>query len=85
MVRVRGGAIQFLGTKRHHDEWLRDTENYAVKGCFAMTELGHGSNVCETVKVVYIVSSVLSNEMNANHHPGMLIGCLLYDFPGPRY
>nr|GMD91502.1 acyl-coenzyme A oxidase 3, peroxisomal-like [Ipomoea batatas] len=31
MVRVRGGAIQFLGTKRHHDEWLRDTENYAVK------------------------------------------------------
>ncbi|XP_019172426.1 PREDICTED: acyl-coenzyme A oxidase 3, peroxisomal-like [Ipomoea nil] len=40
-----GGAIQFLGTKRHHDEWLRDTENYAVKGCFAMTELGHGSNV----------------------------------------
>lgn len=40
-----GGAIQFFGTKRHHDKWLRDTENYAVKGCFAMTELGHGSNV----------------------------------------
>ncbi|KAJ0053708.1 hypothetical protein Pint_02363 [Pistacia integerrima] len=40
-----GGAIQFLGTKRHHDKWLRDTENYVVKGCFAMTELGHGSNV----------------------------------------
>lgn len=40
-----GGAIQFFGTKRHHDKWLRDTENYAIKGCFAMTELGHGSNV----------------------------------------
>ncbi|KAF5732591.1 acyl-coenzyme A oxidase 3 peroxisomal-like [Tripterygium wilfordii] len=40
-----GGAIQFFGTKRHHDKWLRDTENYVVKGCFAMTELGHGSNV----------------------------------------
>ncbi|XP_044466814.1 acyl-coenzyme A oxidase 3, peroxisomal [Mangifera indica] len=40
-----GGAIQFFGTKRHHDKWLRDTENYAVKGCFSMTELGHGSNV----------------------------------------
>lgn len=42
----RGGAIQFFGTKRHHDKWLKDTENYLVKGCFAMTELGHGSNVC---------------------------------------
>ncbi|KAL6145071.1 hypothetical protein ACLB2K_055759 [Fragaria x ananassa] len=40
-----GGAILFFGTKRHHDKWLRDTENYAIKGCFAMTELGHGSNV----------------------------------------
>ncbi|KAH7577005.1 hypothetical protein JRO89_XS01G0190200 [Xanthoceras sorbifolium] len=40
-----GGAIQFFGTKRHHDKWLRDTQNYGVKGCFAMTELGHGSNV----------------------------------------
>ncbi|XP_054816579.1 acyl-coenzyme A oxidase 3, peroxisomal-like [Prosopis cineraria] len=40
-----GGAIRFLGTKRHHDKWLRDTENYMIKGCFAMTELGHGSNV----------------------------------------
>ncbi|CAK9172865.1 unnamed protein product [Ilex paraguariensis] len=40
-----GGAVQFFGTKRHHEKWLKDTENYKVKGCFAMTELGHGSNV----------------------------------------
>ncbi|KAJ4729711.1 Acyl-coenzyme A oxidase [Melia azedarach] len=40
-----GGAIQFFGTERHHQKWLRETENYVVKGCFAMTELGHGSNV----------------------------------------
>lgn len=44
--KFRGGAVQFFGTKRHHDKWLRDTENYVVKGCFAMSELGHGSNVC---------------------------------------
>ncbi|KAB5512712.1 hypothetical protein DKX38_029740 [Salix brachista] len=40
-----GGAIQFMGTKRHHDKWLRHTETFALKGCFSMTELGHGSNV----------------------------------------
>ncbi|KAI4319762.1 hypothetical protein MLD38_033324 [Melastoma candidum] len=40
-----GGAIKFFGTERHHVKWLKDTENYVVKGCFAMTELGHGSNV----------------------------------------
>ncbi|KAG9146682.1 hypothetical protein Leryth_005031 [Lithospermum erythrorhizon] len=40
-----GGAIQFFGTKRHHDKWLKNTEDYVIKGCFAMTELGHGSNV----------------------------------------
>ncbi|KAH0983187.1 hypothetical protein GBA52_010364 [Prunus armeniaca] len=40
-----GNAILFFGTKRHHDKWLRDTENYTIKGCFAMSELGHGSNV----------------------------------------
>ncbi|KAI5077659.1 hypothetical protein GOP47_0007483 [Adiantum capillus-veneris] len=53
-----GGAIQFLGTKRHHDKWLKDTEEYVIRGCFAMSELGHGSNVrgIETV-ATYDVSS----------------------------
>jgi len=41
----RGNAVKFFGTKRHHEKWLKNTEDYVVKGCFAMTELGHGSNV----------------------------------------
>lgn len=50
-VLTRGGAIKFMGTKRHHDKWLKLTETYGVKGCFAMTELGHGSNVCQSNQV----------------------------------
>ncbi|HEY5318691.1 MAG TPA: acyl-CoA dehydrogenase, partial [Solirubrobacteraceae bacterium] len=40
-----GGAVQQLGTKLHHDRYLRDIGTFALPGCFAMTETGHGSNV----------------------------------------
>jgi acyl-CoA oxidase len=40
-----GGAVQALGTKRHHDRYLRDIIGFALPGCFAMTETGHGSDV----------------------------------------
>ena len=40
-----GGAILQLGTKKHHDTYLRDLITGEVMGCFAMTEVGHGSNV----------------------------------------
>ncbi len=40
-----GGSILFLGTRRHHDKYLRQVGTLALPGCFAMTELGHGSNV----------------------------------------
>jgi acyl-CoA oxidase len=40
-----GGAILQLGTKRHHDAYLRDLITGRLMGCFAMTETGHGSNV----------------------------------------
>jgi acyl-CoA oxidase len=40
-----GGAIQLLGTQRHHDAYLRDVMSFDLPGCFAMTETGHGSDV----------------------------------------
>ncbi|MEM9929293.1 MAG: acyl-CoA dehydrogenase [Bacteroidota bacterium] len=40
-----GGAVANLGTKYHHDKYLKDTGTLALAGCFAMTETGHGSNV----------------------------------------
>lgn len=40
-----GGAILQLGTKPHHDAYLKDLVAADVLGCFAMTETGHGSNV----------------------------------------
>ncbi|MEE3853459.1 acyl-CoA dehydrogenase [Gordonia sp. LSe1-13] len=40
-----GGAIENLGTARHHDRYVTDTINLDLLGCFAMTETGHGSNV----------------------------------------
>ncbi|GGF22404.1 acyl-CoA dehydrogenase family protein [Williamsia phyllosphaerae] len=40
-----GGAIENLGTQRHHDRYVTDLINLDLLGCFAMTESGHGSNV----------------------------------------
>ncbi|GAA4667779.1 acyl-CoA dehydrogenase [Gordonia humi] len=40
-----GGAIENLGTARHHERYVRGTIDLDVLGCFAMTETGHGSNV----------------------------------------
>lgn len=40
-----GGAIYNLGTQRHHDAYLGDIADLTLPGCFAMTEVGHGSDV----------------------------------------
>lgn len=40
-----GGSILRLGTARHHARFLPDVGTAALPGCFAMSELGHGSNV----------------------------------------
>lgn len=40
-----GGAITNLGTQYHHETFLPDAITVELPGCFAMTELGHGSDV----------------------------------------
>jgi len=40
-----GASILFLGTERHHREYLSKVASLELPGCFAMSELRHGSNV----------------------------------------
>jgi acyl-CoA oxidase len=40
-----GGSIQQLGTEYHHRKYLSKTASCELLGGFAMTEIGHGSNV----------------------------------------
>ncbi|MBL3698818.1 acyl-CoA dehydrogenase [Leucobacter luti] len=40
-----GAAILHLGTRPHHERWLPDVMSLKLPGAFAMTEIGHGSDV----------------------------------------
>ena len=40
-----GGAIVNLGTRWHHETFLPGAIDVSLPGCFAMTEIGHGSDV----------------------------------------
>lgn len=40
-----GMSVYFLGTEKHHQQYLKDIGTLSLPGCFAMTETGHGSNV----------------------------------------
>jgi len=40
-----GGAVQLLGTTKHHERYLARIMDLELPGCFAMTETGHGSDV----------------------------------------
>ena len=40
-----GAAILHLGTAKHHEKWLPDVMSLKLPGAFAMTEIGHGSDV----------------------------------------
>src|SRR5258708_22216441 len=38
-------SVYFLGTEKHHKTYLKDIGSLELPGCFAMTEIYHGSNV----------------------------------------
>jgi acyl-CoA oxidase len=40
-----GGAVENLGTERHHEAYVKKIISLELRGCFAMTETGHGSDV----------------------------------------
>lgn len=40
-----GGAVTNLGTRWHHDTFLPGITSLDLLGCYAMTEVGHGSDV----------------------------------------
>jgi len=42
-----GGSIYFLGSDAQRKAWLPDVASLKAPGCFAMSEVGHGSNVAD--------------------------------------
>jgi acyl-CoA oxidase len=38
-------CIEFLGTETQQEEWYKKAVTYQIVGCYAQTELGHGSDV----------------------------------------
>jgi acyl-CoA oxidase len=37
--------IEMMGTDGQHEEYLKKCYNWDIIGCYAQTELGHGSDV----------------------------------------
>jgi acyl-CoA oxidase len=64
-----GGSLERLGTKRHHDAYLRAAGSGELLGCFAMTETDHGSNVRD-LETIAVYTSVTDEFVITTPHDG---------------
>jgi len=65
-----GETLYRLGTSKH-SEFIRQTENCEILGCFAMTEIGHGSNISKletTAKYDYVTETFTIHSPNKSSH-----------------
>ena len=69
-----GMSVMYLGTKKHHDQYLRSIGTLELPGCFAMTETGHGSNV-----------KGLETTATYNHQEGMITIHTPHEQAGKEY
>lgn len=60
-----GGAITNLGTQWHHDTFIDDVISCELTGCFAMTELGHGSDVSSVETTITYLADSEEYEINS--------------------
>ncbi|MGV8845702.1 acyl-CoA dehydrogenase family protein [Tessaracoccus sp.] len=60
-----GGAITNLGTTWHHETFLDDVISCELTGCFAMTELGHGSDVSSVETTITYLPDTDEYEVNS--------------------
>ncbi|WP_461107058.1 acyl-CoA dehydrogenase family protein [Tessaracoccus terricola] len=60
-----GGAITNLGTSWHHERFIDGVVDCSILGCFAMTELGHGSDVQSVETTITYVPETDEYEVNS--------------------
>ncbi|HEY3546498.1 MAG TPA: acyl-CoA dehydrogenase [Propionicimonas sp.] len=60
-----GGAVSNLGTAWHHDTFMPGITSLKLLGCFAMTELGHGSDVAGIETTITFVPETDEFEVNS--------------------
>ncbi|GIG54534.1 acyl-CoA dehydrogenase family protein [Demequina activiva] len=60
-----GGAVTNLGTAWHHDTYLPDITSMTLLGGFAMTELGHGSDVASLETTITYVPETDEYEVHS--------------------
>jgi len=60
-----GGAITNLGTAWHHEAFLPGAIDVSLPGCFAMTEIGHGSDVQSLETTIAYLPETQEFEVNS--------------------